>query len=164
MRVYLAEKDIQGDFLQAEALLLECNIDDMNPEHYDYIIEKLLKIGAQDVFLVPMIMKKSRPAIQLRVLCDPQMKSQIEHILLTETTTLGVRSFAVTKSMLDRKEVIIKTQFGPIRVKEAMISGKTIKFKPEYEDCIRAAEQHKVNLQDIYREVEKCFDKGKASE
>lgn len=164
LRVFVGEKQEKGDFQQAPALLLECNIDDMNPEHYDYIMEKLLKAGAQDVFLVPIIMKKSRPAVQLKVLCDISLKSEIEKILLTETTSLGVRHHAVIKTMLDRKSTTLSTQYGPIRIKEAVVSGKTVKFKAEYDDCIRAAEKYKVNLQEVYREVEKCFSNRKSEE
>ena len=164
LRVYLGEMQEKGEFMQAAAVLLECNIDDMNPEHYDFIMDKLLKAGAQDVFLVPMIMKKSRPAVQLKVLCDNSLKADIEKILLDETTSLGVRNYNVTKTMLDRRSSTLQTRFGPIRIKEAVVSGKTVKFKPEYDDCVKAAVNHKVSLQEVYSEAEKSFYNRKSEE
>ena len=132
---------------------MECNIDDMNPEQYEYIMDRLFEAKAQDVFIVPIIMKKSRPAIQLKVLCAHPDQAIIEEILLRETTSLGVRYSAVTKSMLQRNMKLIDTQYGQIRIKEALLNGKVIKYKPEYEDCAQAAKKAHVSLQEIYTEV-----------
>lgn len=155
LRVYLGESTNSGPFLKETAILVECNIDDMNPEHYDYIIDKLFASGSQDVFLVPIIMKKSRPAVQLKVLCSPGQQASIENILLSETTSLGLRSQQVTKSMLERKTRIIDTKYGPIRVKEAFISGKPIKYKAEYDDCLKVANEKGVPINEIYNEVDR---------
>jgi len=155
LRVYLGESTNSGPFLKETAVLIECNIDDMNPEHYDYIIDKLFACGSQDVFLVPIIMKKSRPAVQLKVLCSLDHQASIENILLSETTSLGLRSQQVTKSMLERKTRIIETKYGPIRVKEAYISGKSIKYKAEYDDCLKAANEKGVPINEIYIEVDR---------
>ena len=97
-------------------------------------------------------MKKSRPAVQLKVLCHYDQQEQIEQLLLKETTSLGLRYYPVTKSMLERKLTTIQ---------EGIYSGKSIKFKAEYEDCIKAARKYNVRLQDVYSEVEQCMKKLK---
>ncbi|MGD2035966.1 MAG: nickel pincer cofactor biosynthesis protein LarC, partial [Bacteroidales bacterium] len=117
LRVYSGETSGTGKFEKSEALLIECNIDDMNPEYYDYLIDKLFEAGAQDVFLVPIIMKKSRPAVQLKVLCSAKIHGDVEDILLTETTSLGLRQYRVSKLMLGRKLITVDTSYGKIRVK-----------------------------------------------
>lgn len=156
LRVYLGEQEESGGLKKSEAILFECNIDDMNPEHYDYLIDSLLEIGAHDVFLVPIIMKKSRPAVQIKVLCSNNKQKEIEQLLLKETTSLGLRYIPVMKSMLERKITTIDTAFGKIRIKEGIYLGKSIKFKAEYEDCVKAAKQYKVSLRQVYLEVEHC--------
>jgi uncharacterized protein (TIGR00299 family) protein len=161
LRVYSGELSDSNHLEKVGALMFECNIDDMNPEYYDYLIDNLLEIGAQDVFLVPIIMKKSRPAVQLKVLCHYDQQEQIEQLLLKETTSLGLRYYPVTKSMLERKLTTIQTSFGEIRIKEGIYSGKSIKFKAEYEDCIKAARKYNVRLQDVYSEVEQYMKKLK---
>jgi pyridinium-3,5-bisthiocarboxylic acid mononucleotide nickel chelatase len=158
LRVFLAEID-QSGAEKTSALLLECNIDDMNPEYYDYVIDLLFDAGAQDAYLVPIIMKKSRPAVKLSVLCDHSAQNKIEHIILNETTSLGLRCTPVTKSMLKRETRTINTAYGPIRIKEAFYSDKAIKFKAEYDDCTLAAQKYKVSLKDIYAEVDRVIEK-----
>ena len=161
LRVYAGKQTVSGNLVKAEALLFECNIDDMNPEYYDYLIDKLFEAGAHDVFLVPIIMKKSRPAVQLKVLCSGNEQEEIEKIILEETTSLGLRYVPVTKSMLERKVTTIDTAFGKIKIKEGLYSGKSIKYKAEYSDCVKAAKKYKVSLQQVYSEVEYCIKKWK---
>ncbi len=146
---------------KSEAVLIECNIDDMNPEQYEFIMDNLFDAGAQDVFMVPIIMKKSRPAIQLKVLCAKPDQFNIEEILLHETTSIGIRYTTVTKSMLQRNIRTIETKYGAIRIKEAMLNGKIIKFKPEYEDCAQAAKAARVSLHEIYTEINYCMNQDK---
>jgi uncharacterized protein (TIGR00299 family) protein len=157
LRVYFGEVLNTGNFLTEPAILIECNIDDMNPEHYEYLMDKLFETGAQDVFLVPIIMKKSRPAVQLKVLCSSISFQSIENIILKETTSLGLRYHQVTKSILDRKIRTIETKYGPIRVKEAFYAENSIKYKAEYDDCLNAAVQKGVSLGEVYDEVSRCM-------
>jgi uncharacterized protein (DUF111 family) len=131
----------------------------MNPEYYDYLIDKLFEAGAHDVFLVPIIMKKSRPAVQIKVLSAFDNQKEVEQILLEETTSLGLRYIPVTKSMLQRRITTIDTAFGKIRIKEGLYSGKSIKYKAEYDDCVKAAKKYNVSLQQVYSEVEYCVKK-----
>lgn len=151
LRVHLAETD-EAPYSD-KAFILESNIDDMAPEHYEYLIEKLLEEGAHDVFLTPIVMKKSRPAAKISVLCGAKEKQIIENVLFTESTTLGIRSYEVSKTMLDRKVKIVDTRFGKIDVKIALLDGNELKFKPEYEQCKAAAKTFNVPLKDVMDEV-----------
>lgn len=156
LRVMLGE----GDFAVAEegerqpALLVECNIDDMNPEFHDYVMDALFEAGAQDVFLTPIIMKKSRPAVTLSVLCGVGEAAAVSEILLRETSTFGIRTQKVEKTMLERKIAWVGTPYGEVRVKEAYFRGKKIKSKPEYEDCRKLAREQGVSIRDIYKSID----------
>lgn len=158
LRVFLGETSSENKYIKESAALIECNIDDMNPEHYDYLMNKLLESGAQDVFLVPIIMKKSRPAIQLKVLCTQDIQPKIEDLILHETTTLGLRSQQVLKSMLERQIKVIDTKYGPIRIKEAYSNGKLLKYKAEYDDCLKIANEKGISLSEVYSEVDRCLN------
>lgn len=157
LRVYLGETEDDSGYLSETAFILECNIDDMSPEKYDYIINLLLKSKAQDVFLTPIIMKKSRPAVKLNVLCKKENISLLENIIFKETTTLGIRKYQVEKDMLFRNEKKIHTKFGDITIKEALMNGEIIKFKPEYDQCVNLAEKNNVSLLEITNEINKIY-------
>jgi uncharacterized protein (TIGR00299 family) protein len=158
LRVYFGELTVDPVYKNANALIVECNIDDMNPEHYSYIMDALFEAGAQDVFIIPVIMKKSRPAAQLTVLCDVADRDKVEHLLLKETTSLGVRYMYVTKSMLERNSLTIQTPYGPIRIKEGLVNGEVVKHKAEFDDCAKAARQAGVKLSEVYAAVEKSIN------
>jgi uncharacterized protein (TIGR00299 family) protein len=155
LRVLLGEtdEDRAGDCDREDALIIECNIDDMNPEMFDFVIDALLKAGAHDVFLTPVIMKKSRPATTLSVLCSSENESTIQELLLTHTTTFGTRKYVVGKTMLKRDFTEVATEYGTVRVKNAYFRGKKIKSKPEYEDCRKLAKMHGVSIREIYEGI-----------
>ncbi len=155
LRVLLGETDQAtiGNFEHENALIIECNIDDMNPEVYDFVIDALLKAGAHDVFLTPVIMKKSRPATTLSVLCSTDDESVIQELLLTQTSTFGTRKYVVGKTMLKRDISEVETKYGTIRIKNAYFRGKKIKSKPEYEDCRKRAEEHGVSIREVYESI-----------
>ena len=134
-------------------MLYECNIDDMNPELYDYVINRLFENGADDVFITSIIMKKNRPAVKLSVLCKNNIIEKISGILFSETTTIGLRSYNVNKGALDRKIVEIETRFGKVKIKQAFYQGKMIKNKPESADCQKIARQNKIPVKDVYDEI-----------
>lgn len=163
LRVYLGtmDTDISPNIENTEAVMLECTIDDMNPEQYEFIIEKLFDAGAHEVYIVPVIMKKSRPGIELKVLCSPTHRQVLETIILKETTSLGLRFYNVTKSMLLRESRTIETIYGPVRVKEAYYEGRVIKYKAEYDDCSKAARAHGVSMREIYGEVDKVLKENR---
>jgi len=154
LRVFLCEPVDMRDPETVPSDIIECNIDDMNPEFYDYIIDSLFAAGARDVYITPIIMKKSRPAVKLSVLCTPESESLVNEVLFRETSTIGVRKYRIDKTMLDRKIETITTRLGDIRVKSAYFQGICIKSKPEYEDCIKIAREKGIPINQVYREVE----------
>jgi len=137
--------------------LVECNIDDMNPEMYGHIMDLLFEKGADDVFITPIIMKKARPASKLSVLCSPEIDNEIINILLTHTTSFGVRIQKLDKIVLKREFQKIITKYGPVTLKTAIYKGKKLKSKPEYEDCIRIAKEKNIPVHLVYQEINKLI-------
>jgi uncharacterized protein (TIGR00299 family) protein len=135
-------------------LMLETNIDDMNPEIYGYVEERLFVAGALDVYKTPIIMKKGRPAVKLSVLAPEEKHNVLKEIIFRETSAIGLRSYPVAKSMLERKLVKIATKYGEIRVKFAYLRGRLLKYKAEYEDCRKLAAEKEIPLRAIYSEIE----------
>lgn len=150
LRVEIGElvADPRTDF----TVLLETNIDDMIPEIYGYLIDRLLEAGARDAFLTPVIMKKGRPGIQLTVLADPNKETELTELIFSETTTLGIRRLPVQRHILERHTDTVQTPYGPIRVKIADIGGKQ-RITPEYDDCARIAREKQVPILDVYKSV-----------
>jgi uncharacterized protein (DUF111 family) len=140
-----------GIYQTDRAVVLEANIDDMNPEFYGFLMERLLAERALDVSLSHLLMKKNRPGTLLRVITEEADAERLMEVILRESTTLGVRSYPVMRKKLPRELKEIETKFGTIRVK---ISGD-IRFQPEYEDCKRVALEKGIPIQDVYREVMK---------
>ena len=134
----------------SELAVLETNIDDLNPEVYEYVMECLFEAGALDVFFAPIQMKKNRPATLLRVLCRPDDAATMTDIVFMETTTLGIREHRVKRHALAREAVTVDTAYGPVRVKVARLGKGQTKIAPEYEDCRRAASEHNVPLREVY--------------
>jgi hypothetical protein len=158
LRVYLSESEETPDNTKLEeAWMLECNIDDMNPEWYDHLFGKLFDAGASDVFLTPIIMKKSRPANMLSVLCSKNIAPEMKAIIFNNSTTIGLREYPVTKTVLDRQEKEIETELGKVRVKCSSFQGKEIRFKPEFEDLKKLAIQHGLSLNEVERIINKSL-------
>jgi uncharacterized protein (TIGR00299 family) protein len=136
------------------ALLLETNIDDMIPEIYPYVIERLLEAGAMDAFLIPIIMKKGRPGMLLAVLLPPEKLDEVLAVVYAETTTLGVRLSPVRRNKLRRWHEKRQTVFGEIEIKLA--EWKTpageprVTFSLEFESCKNLARQHQLPLHEVY--------------
>ena len=133
--------------------IIETNVDDMSPEITGYVTSQLFEHGALDVFLAPVYMKKGRPATQITVLCPTANRDKLIELLLTETTTFGVRLSAADRIKLRRDFIQIKTQWGAIQAKRGYLNGTLIKTVPEYEDCKRLAEQNNVPLRQVYTEA-----------
>lgn len=160
LRVFLGETDDDCcREAQEKVIVIETNIDDMNPELYEHVIDRLLTNGAKDASLTPIIMKKSRPAIQISVLCGEEDVNTLTDILFEETTTLGVRKYRVQRTMLDRKVVTVETPYGPVDVKVGMYRGTVLKFKPEYDQCTRLAVKHGLPLTRVYEIVREAYDR-----
>lgn len=153
LRVFLGEMDDETqdqDVEVKEACLMECNIDDMNPELYDGMVERLFEEGALDVYLTPVIMKKSRPAVKISILCDADHRRGIEDVLWLQTSTFGLRMSKITKLILRRDVSTVKTKYGDLCVKNAYLRGERIKWKLEYEDAKRLAKEKGVSIKAIY--------------
>jgi hypothetical protein len=142
--------------------MIETNIDDMNPEFYEHVMETLFQCGAVDVFFTPVFMKKNRPGTLLSVLVPRENADVAARILLTETSTFGVRHYEVGRTVLDRTEATIKTSHGKVRVKIGSLNGSVLRIAPEYEDCKKIASRKKIPVKEIHDEVlrlaEKCRD------
>lgn len=155
LRVMLAEESAKDEpsWQTEKSRLIECNIDDMSTEGFGFIMQKLFDAGADDVFIEPIYMKKNRPAQKISILSKTDLVDKLLTILFTETSTLGVRVLDCEKKMLERRRETIETRWGPVRIKYGMLNGKTIKAKPEYDDCIRIAGEYSLPLQFVIDEV-----------
>ncbi|HRD66613.1 MAG TPA: nickel pincer cofactor biosynthesis protein LarC [Candidatus Competibacter sp.] len=156
LRVCLGELS-EAESEQSELCVLECNIDDMNPECYDHVLERLFAAGAHDVWLTPVLMKKNRPGMLISVLCLPMLTSVLTELLLTETTTLGVRRYAVARTALFREAARVATRYGQVGIKIAHYQGRPIRGKPEYEDCKRLALERGVPIHAVYAAVREAL-------
>ncbi len=132
---------------------LEADIDDMNPEWYGHLSDKLLQAGVLDVVMAPIYMKKGRPATHLRVLIKKEELPTISRLILRETTTLGVRYRTVRRLMVKREIITKQTLYGPINFKCAYMRDEQLSCKPEYDDCVRIAKSQNLPLKEIYKQL-----------
>jgi len=159
LRVFLGKSDgknIKGH----DALLLQCNIDDMNPELYDNITEKLFASGASDVYISDTIMKKGRPGIILNVICEKGKEQLLKEIIFTESTTVGLRTFPFKKDTLVRKTEQIDTIYGKVQVKRSFYNEKEVSCKPEYSECKQIAYEKGIPVRLVYNNVMAAILKG----
>ena len=155
LRVFLGETSAAAE--SDRIMVLETNLDDMNPQAYELLMDRLLAQGALDVTLTPVIMKRSRPGIVLTVLADTVKVESILRVMFAETTTLGIRIQEMSRRLQAREIIELSTKFGPVRIKVAKGSGRAgrLKARPEYRDCKRLAEETGLPLQTIVQEVER---------
>lgn len=151
LRVYLGT--IKESEKTEEQYIIETNIDDMNPEFYEYIEERLFSNGALDVYKTAIIMKKGRPAIKLSILVSADKEEEVLKIIFKETTSIGVRKYKVEKIMLDRNFSKKTTVFGEVTLKNSYYKGELIKSKPEYEECKIIAKENSIPLKQVYEEI-----------
>ena len=147
----------EGSGGQEKLIMIETNIDDMNPQIYDYLMTRLFKKGALDVFLTPIQMKKGRPAVLLNVLCNEDKKAQVMDIIFEETTTIGIRTCEVNRYCLERGTSEVVTPYGKVKVKISQKNGKPINIQPEYEDCRKIAEKKNVPLKKVMDSAKRKF-------
>jgi len=151
LRAVLLESAAPGNEThQDDCLVLECNVDDMTPEIFGSLVERLMEKGALDAFLTPVQMKKQRPGTLLTVLCRPGDRDTLLDLIFRESTTFGVREYPAHRTVLARRHVEVKTPYGLIRVKVGTWKGSDVTRAPEYEDCLKAAQQHNVPLRSVY--------------
>lgn len=158
LRVFLAEAEEEET--GHDALLLECNIDDMNPEFFDYISEKLFAAGASDVYLTGVIMKKGRPGSLLNVICEAGTEGAVKQIIFTESTSVGIRIIPFRKETLVRKFETVRTMYGKVTIKRSFYKGKLVSFKPEYEECRRIASEKGLPVKEVYNNIMAMIVKG----
>jgi uncharacterized protein (TIGR00299 family) protein len=133
--------------------VLEANLDDLNPQVFGYVMDRLLEAGALDVFGMPVQMKKNRPGTLLTILAKPEDADQLAQIVFSETTTLGVRRREEKRQALARRWQNVSTRFGEVRIKIASLNGTVTSYAPEYEDCRRIAVEHRVPLKAVMQEA-----------
>jgi uncharacterized protein (TIGR00299 family) protein len=147
----------ESPFPVEEITVLGANIDDMSPQVFGYVMEQALASGALDAFGIPVQMKKSRPGMLLTVLCRTEDSQRLTRLILSETTTLGVRIRRETRATLTRRHMSINTKWGEVRMKLANLNGSISNYAPEYEDCSRIAREQKVPLKTVMQEAIKVY-------
>ncbi len=135
---------------RGKIVLVETNIDDMNPEFYDHVMEQLFSAGALDVFCTSIMMKKNRSAVKISVLVPPARQEAVSHILLAETSTFGIRFCEMDRIVLDRQSMEVPTPYGMVAVKVGSLDGQVKHFSPEYENCKKIAKKKKIPIKTVY--------------
>ena len=154
LRVVIGDtEDDTTDYKTEQAAVLETNIDDMNPQIYDYLIQKILNMGAMDVFLTCVQMKKNRPGTLLTLVCSLDKVKTFSDLLLKETTTIGLRWRVENRLKAHREIETLETRYGPVRIKIARSSGEVINISPEYDDCKKLALENEVSLKSVIDNV-----------
>ncbi|MGB9179056.1 MAG: nickel pincer cofactor biosynthesis protein LarC [Pyrinomonadaceae bacterium] len=157
LRVLVGETEGSAGLIDERLCVVETNIDDMSPQILGYVMDKAFEGGALDCYFTAVQMKKNRPGTLVSILCRPADLDSMRELLLTETTTLGVRSYEVERRSLEREMVSVLTPYGAIDVKVARINGRIVKAMPEYEQCRAAAEKHGVALLEVESIAINCF-------
>jgi pyridinium-3,5-bisthiocarboxylic acid mononucleotide nickel chelatase len=148
LRVFVGER--VSTAAQVETIVsLECEIDDMNPQIFGPLMDRLHAAGALDVFYAPVQMKKNRPGTLVTVLAPPDRREAIADLLFHETTTIGVRWQEMSRERLERETVNVATPLGEIRVKVARRAGRIVNAQPEFEDCVRIAHAQGVPIKEV---------------
>jgi len=145
--------DLPGELQEDQISIIETCIDDMNPELFGYLMERLFADGALDVYWIPIYMKKNRPGTMLQVLCKDDGRDILIRRILTETTTLGVRYYTSRRRLLWRDHIEVMTDYGTISVKRVKDPQGNIRIVPEYEACQKIALEHNIPLRVVYETV-----------
>lgn len=149
IRVFIGEPLEQTS--TEEQVQIECNIDDMNPELYPFVIERLMDLGALDVWVTPTMAKKGRPGFLLGALVEPHLEDKVRQEIFLQTTTLGLRSFPVRRSALERGFIEVEVAGHRIRVKIAYMDEEAVNVAPEYSDCEKVARATSMSLKEVFR-------------
>ncbi|MEN8246398.1 MAG: nickel pincer cofactor biosynthesis protein LarC [Thermodesulfobacteriota bacterium] len=152
-------KSYQMTMNHEEVQIIETCIDDMNPELFGFLMERLFEDGALDVYWIPVFMKKNRPGTMLQVLCKPAREKGLVHRIMTETSTSGIRAYKVGRYTLHRETVTVDSPYGSITVKKMIDPDGRERMAPEYDVCREIALANNVPLQEVYAEVVKAIRK-----
>ena len=157
LRLMLSEP---GEVVAGEQeLLLETNIDDMNPQAFELLIERLYGEGALEVWLTPVIMKKSRPGTVLSLLAPGSRRVELERVILENSTSLGVRTLPVDRTKADRAFETVATRFGDVALKLKIVDGRVLSAMPEYEDCARLARETSAPFSQVWDEAHRIGER-----
>ena len=155
LRVLIGEADAKAP--SVSVVVIEAEIDDMNPQIFGVVMDALLAEGAVDVFYTPVQMKKNRPGILLTVIAPPAARERLTATIFRETTTIGVRYREMARECLDREDVTVQTALGAVRVKVARRDGRVLNASPEFEDCARIARERNVPVKEVHALAIKAF-------
>ena len=161
LRLWLGElddEDAVDQWSSPTELLLETNIDDMNPEFYEPLIERLFDAGALDVFLTPISMKRGRPATKLSVICAENLRDELDAILIEHSSTLGVRAIPIDRTKAGRRIERVVTRWGDVRVKLKIWHGRVLDATPEYADCLSITRETGMPIRHVYGEVSRIAE------
>jgi uncharacterized protein (TIGR00299 family) protein len=156
LRVMIGQK--HALFKKDRVFVIETNIDDMSPQHFEYLFEKLFKEGALDAYTTSIQMKKTRPAFKLTVLSAPTIFDKLCSIIFKETSTIGIRYHEQDRYKLDRETVKVDTGYGKVKVKLSKGPDDILTVSPEYEDCTRLARLKKVPLKTVYDAAKRAIE------
>jgi uncharacterized protein (DUF111 family) len=155
LRVLLGEADRMAP--SHSVVVMEAEIDDMNPQIFGVLMDRLLAAGALDVFYTSIQMKKNRPGTLMTVIASPDARDRLTSIVFRESTTIGVRYREMARECLERETVTVQTRFGPVGVKVARRQGEVFNASPEFEDCARLAGEHGVPVKDVQAAALKAY-------
>jgi uncharacterized protein (TIGR00299 family) protein len=144
-------------------VVVECEIDDMNPQLFGAAMDRLYAAGALEVYYVPVQMKKNRPGTLLTVIAPPSLRSVVTDIVFAETTTIGLRHMEMDRECLPREIVTVETRLGAIRFKLARRGGDVINAAPEFEDCARLAAAHNLPVKSVYALAVDAYGAGRTA-
>jgi uncharacterized protein (TIGR00299 family) protein len=156
LRVLVGEGGPKG-VAHTSVVVIECEIDDMNPQIFGALMDRLLAEGALDVFYTSVQMKKNRPGTLLTIIAPPERRERLTSIVFTETTSIGVRYREMMRECLDRDTVTVDTPFGAVRMKVARRNGLVLNSSPEFDDCARIARERGVPLKDVQAAALKAY-------
>ncbi|MCI0469638.1 MAG: LarC family nickel insertion protein, partial [Nitrospirae bacterium] len=151
--------EASGEPNMDSVMIIEANIDDMNPQIYEHVMDRLFSAGASDVFLENIIMKKGRPAVKLSVITKEEYLEKLKAVFFEETTTIGLRFQRIQRTILERECADLKTRYGTVRIKASKMDGRIINLTPEYEDLREIANRTKMPIKKITEEIIKDYAK-----
>src|SRR5579883_1282003 len=157
LRLVVGESSASAGVTPEIISVIEANLDDLNPQVFGYVMDRLFAADALDVFGTPVQMKKGRPGMVLTVLARPEQAPEMSKIIFSETTTLGVRMRDERRQVLQRRSTAVQTQWGEVRMKIANLNGSVTNYAPEYEDCRRIAEEKGVPLKSVMQEAIRLY-------
>ena len=155
LRVMIGDAEAKAS--PTSVVVIEADIDDMNPQIFGVVMETLQAEGALDAFYTAIQMKKNRPGTLLTVVAPPDARERLTAVIFRETTTIGVRYREMSRECLDREEVVVSTPLGPVRVKVARRDGRVLNASPEFEDCARIARERNVPVKEVQALAIKAF-------